>query len=261
MDYAAVTERVGQKASREQVERIYQRYRLAARLAGNGAVIEIGCGTGMGLGYLAQYAARVVGVDIDERNLALAAQGTAGLGNVEVRRMDSHDLRFPDASFDLALVYEAIYYFREPERVVAGIARLLRPGGRLIVCTVNPGWSDFHPSPFSTGYLAVPELNALLAPHFAEVAFYGGFPTRGGGAVGAAMGWVKRLAVRLHLIPGSLAARAVLKRLFFGPLVTLPAQVSDGMAPFTEPAPIAADRPDGDHKIVYAVARKAAGNP
>jgi len=74
------------------------------------------------------------------------------------------------------------------------------------------------------------------------------------------VGRVKRLAVRLHLIPGSLAARAVLKRLFCGPPATLPAQVSDGMAPFTEPVPIAVDRPDDDHKIVCAVARKAAGN-
>jgi SAM-dependent methyltransferase len=259
--FHTVTEKPGLKATREQLERIYHRYRFAADYARAASVLEVACGAGIGLGYLACAARRVVGGDIDEVNLEIAkgiyrdwARGEESAATPEIIWLDAHELTFPDGSFDLLLLFEAIYYLAKPELFVAEAKRVLNRNGRLIIGTVNKDWADFHPSPYTHRYFSVPELYELLRRDFSSVVLYGGFSIPEPSRLQMVVSALKRIAVRLNLIPGSLAARTYLKRLFLGPLRALPAQLQEGMTDYEPPVAISAVRPDRDHKIIYAVA-------
>ncbi|MBM4308891.1 MAG: hypothetical protein FJ123_19355 [Deltaproteobacteria bacterium] len=59
-NYSKITESAGLKATQEQMARLYQRYHFVKEFAEGKEVLEIGCGAGIGLGYLAQKASKVV---------------------------------------------------------------------------------------------------------------------------------------------------------------------------------------------------------
>jgi ubiquinone/menaquinone biosynthesis C-methylase UbiE len=105
-------------------------------------VLDIGCGPGyatLELARLVGQRGRVVGVDVSPRFVAhlqavAAANGVANLG-VEVQDVEA--LGFPPDSFDGAYARWVLTFVRHPEAVVAGAARVLRPGGRLVVHDYN----------------------------------------------------------------------------------------------------------------------------
>ena len=255
VNYHSITESPGLKASKEQLERLYHRYYFARNYAEGKDVLEVACGSGIGLGFLARKTKIVIAGDIDRRNVSIATDLYRG-GNIKIEEMDAHNLNFPDGSFDVVLLFEAIYYLTNTERFFKEAFRVLRPDGVLIICTVNKDWADFHPSPFAYQYYSVPELNALLKRYFTSVEFYGAFPTVSNGIIEKAVSLLKRIATRFNLIPGSLAARAYLKRIFIGPLQPLPQQIQEGMCEYVPPTKIAPDKQIADYKIIYAVAKK-----
>jgi ubiquinone/menaquinone biosynthesis C-methylase UbiE len=252
-DYASITEAPGLKATQEQLARLYHRYRFALDYVKGKDVLEAACGTGIGLGLLARYANCVVGGDIDKKNIAIASNLYRN-DSLQIREMDVHNLPFGEKSFDVILLFEAIYYLEHPEIFVKEAYRILRRQGVLIICTVNRDWEDFHPSPYTHRYFSVPELAALLNTVFQNVQFYGAFSTQISGIVWKIVSFIKKVAVQYNLIPGSLAARAYLKRLFMGPLQPLPQYITDGMLPYEPPVPISSENANRDYKIIYAVA-------
>lgn len=259
VDYSQITESPGLKATQEQIARLYHRYHFARQFAEGKDVLEVACGSGIGLGYLCEVANRVVGGDIDERNLVVAQRIYSDKlkdVNFDIQWMDAHSFPFEDDSFDIVLLYEAIYYLKEPEECILEVYRVLRKDGIFIICTVNKDWDDFHPSPYTFKYFSVPQLYEALHREFSEVNLYGAFRVEIEGIRDRVVSFIKRMAVNFDLIPGSLKARAYLKRLFMGKLQPLPEEVYDGMAPYEEPVPIQKDKPNKDFKIIYAVARK-----
>jgi ubiquinone/menaquinone biosynthesis C-methylase UbiE len=100
-----------------------------------GSVIEVGCGGGE----LAERVQRdlradVVAIDQSERMVELAlARG------VDARIGDVRKLPFEDGSFDLAVAAWMLYHVPEPDSALSELARVLRPGGRLVAVT---NWSD-----------------------------------------------------------------------------------------------------------------------
>jgi len=95
-----------------------------------------------------------------------------------------------------------------------------------------------------------------MRERFSEVKLYGGFPVEDGGVGGEIISLIKRSAVRFNLIPGSLKARAYLKRIFMGKLVPLPDEITEGMAPYEPPVEIPSDRECKEFKILYAIGKK-----
>ena len=85
---------------------------------------------------------------------------------------------------------------------------------------------------------------------------YGSFRINDSGVKNKLISLIKRTAVKFNLIPGSLKARAYLKRIFMGKLVSLPDEVYDNMAPYEPPVPISFDKVNKEFKIIYAVATK-----
>jgi hypothetical protein len=125
----------------------------------------------------------------------------------------------------------------------------------LLIATVNKDWPEFNPSPFRARYFSVPELGKLLHETRFNVEFYGAFSALPKGVRGKTIATLKKIAVALHLIPKTMKGKEFLKRIFFGKLIPLPSEITDGMAEFNPPIPIPNDCPNFDYKVIYAVAR------
>jgi len=249
--YVPVTEIPGSGATPEQLQMLTTRYRFAADLTAGRDVLEVACGPGIGLGYLARGARRVVGGDVDER-LLQAAKRHYGR-RISLLRLDAHVLPFADRSFDAVILFEALYYLTEPVRFTSEARRVLRPAGMLLISTVNKDWRGFNPSPHSTRYFSAGELRALLESSGFAVELRGGFPSGASTLGGKVLGYARRSAVRLHLIPATMQGKQMLKRLVYGPLRTLPAELQNG--PAAPILPLRGDAPASRFKVLYAVGR------
>ena len=253
-DFTTVTEVPGSMATREQLARLYHRYHTAADYSAGKRVLEVACGAGLGLGYLAPTASSVVDDDYTENLLRIAQSNYRG--RVPLVRLDAHHLSFCSHAFDLVVFFEAIYYLGQAEQFIAESRRVLSDGGTLLIGTVNKDWSEFTHSLFSTRYFSVPELRDLLIQEgFADLEFFGAFPVAAASLKQKIVSLVRRLAVAFNLVPKTLGGREHLKRLFYGSLTPLKPEVEDGMADLYPLNPIASECPNSQYKILYAVAR------
>jgi SAM-dependent methyltransferase len=100
--------------------------------------LDAGCGDGRYLVEVGPRAGRLAGVDISERILATAREALerAGLA-AELRQGNLEALPFADGEFDLVLCSQVIEHLLAPERGLAELARVLQPGGRLLLTTDN----------------------------------------------------------------------------------------------------------------------------
>jgi ubiquinone/menaquinone biosynthesis C-methylase UbiE len=248
-DFSGVTEAPGHPATRAQLARMYQRYRFAASRCEGRRVLEVACGAGMGLGYLAARSRMAVGGDYTQ-GLVQKARGHYGT-RLPLLCLDAQALPFRDGTFDTVILFEAIYYIPSPREFLAECRRVLAPGGEVLVCSVNPQWQGFSPSEGSVRYFSATELRALLEEASFATEVFGGFPSASGGSFSRAVEGLRALAVRLHLIPRTLKGREALKRLFYGRMRPIPAEVQEGMAELHPVEPLALDAGIPTHKILY----------
>jgi ubiquinone/menaquinone biosynthesis C-methylase UbiE len=98
-------------------------------------VADIGCGTGSLTFELARFAGEVVGVDLSQEMLrrARAASHERGLRNVEFRAGDALELPLESSSVDAAFCVMVLHFLAAPERAVAELCRIVRPGGTVIL--------------------------------------------------------------------------------------------------------------------------------
>jgi ubiquinone/menaquinone biosynthesis C-methylase UbiE len=102
----------------------------------SGIVLEIGIGTGLNLPlYNAQQVERVIGVDPSEDSWRLAAQ-RAGAAEFEVEfvGLPGEQIPLDDNSVDTVLVTYSLCTIPDPVAALQGMARVLRPDGKLIFC-------------------------------------------------------------------------------------------------------------------------------
>ena len=255
-DYTDITEVPGSLATREQLARLYHRYHTADNYAAGRRVLEVACGAGLGLGYLARTASGVVGGDYTESLLRTAQSHYRG--RAPLVRLDAHHLPFRDCAFDLIVLFEAIYYLGQAEQFIAESRRVLSDSGTLLIGTVNKDWSEFTPSALSTRYFSVPELRDLLIQQgFGNLEFFGAFPTAAASPKQKIVSLIRRVAVALDLVPKTLGGREHLKRLFYGSLTPLKPEVENGMAELDPLVPIPNDVSNTQHKIIYVVGHLA----
>ncbi len=100
-----------------------------------GRLLDIGTGTGRVLELLAHHISQGVGVDASKAMLALARSrlARADLTHCSVRLADMYRLPLSETSFDIAVLQMVLHYAEDPAGVLAEAARVLRPGGRLLV--------------------------------------------------------------------------------------------------------------------------------
>ena len=99
---------------------------------------DLGCGTGQLSETVAPHVRRVVAVDGSADMLEAARKRLAGAGNVDVRQGDLESLPILDGELDAAMLALVLHYSPDPARALAEVARVLRPGGRLLVVDMLP---------------------------------------------------------------------------------------------------------------------------
>jgi SAM-dependent methyltransferase len=103
-----------------------------ARLPAGAQVLDLACGTGLGMREYVRRGYAVWGIDIAPAMIAQARQKLMPGEQVELAVGCAESLPFPDASFDLVSCAQAFHWF-EPNAAFAQCARVLRPGGCLAV--------------------------------------------------------------------------------------------------------------------------------
>jgi len=111
---------------------------LPALLDDGWTVGDLGCGTGQVSASLAPYVSRVVAVDASAPMLGAARKRLEPFRNVEIRRGELEALPLDDGSLDAAVLSLALHLAPEPARVLAEAARVLRPGGKLLMVDMMP---------------------------------------------------------------------------------------------------------------------------
>lgn len=155
----------------------WHRYAFALPFARGRRVLDAACGEGYGSALLATEAQSVLGVDLADAAIAHARARYGGQANLRFEPGDATALHaLPTASFDLVVSFETLEHVQAQDDLVAGFARLLAPGGLLLLSSPDKRtYSDL------TGFrnehhvreLYREELDALLAPHFPARRLYG----------------------------------------------------------------------------------------
>ena len=150
------------------------RYRFAVPLCMGKSILDIGCGAGTGPRLLAETARYCVGLDYSSETL-VSFSSSFRQWRIRAVAGDALALPFRAGSFDVVSAFEVIEHLHDPARLLAGMKRVLAPGGMAIFSTPNRPvysprgtWLDYHVREYDAA-----ELEALLAPFFTEVALLG----------------------------------------------------------------------------------------
>jgi len=109
------------------------------------SLLDLGTGTGRMLELFGPHIERGLGLDLSHDMLALARArlDRAGLRHCSVRQGDIYDLALPRDSFDVVIIHQVLHFLDDSLRAITAAARVLRPGGRLLVVDFAPHVLEF----------------------------------------------------------------------------------------------------------------------
>ena len=109
------------------------------------SLLDLGTGTGRMLELLAPWYDRAVGIDASASMLAVARANLdrAGVTTAQVRLGDIYNLPLPRDAFDVVTIHQVLHFLDDPERALGEAARVLRPGGRLLIVDFAPHDLEF----------------------------------------------------------------------------------------------------------------------
>ena len=122
-------------------------------------IVDLGTGTGRMLVLLAPQAEEAEGLDISHNMLTVARTNLnrAGLTNARVRHGDVTSTPFDHNSADFVIIHQVLHYLDQPERVFTEAARILKPGGQLLVVDFAPHELEFLRETQGHRRLGIPE--------------------------------------------------------------------------------------------------------
>jgi ArsR family transcriptional regulator len=130
---------------------------------------DLGCGTGQIAAELALHVARVIAVDASGEMLAAARKRLRDHENVELRRGEVESLPIDDDALDVALAVLVLHHLPDPAAALQEAARVLKPGGRLLVVDMLPHDRDEYKQQMGHVWLGFAE--EQLTPWLAQAGF------------------------------------------------------------------------------------------
>jgi ubiquinone/menaquinone biosynthesis C-methylase UbiE/DNA-binding transcriptional ArsR family regulator len=105
-----------------------------------GLIADLGTGTGRILELVAPLGRRVAGYDINRNMLSYARAKLAarGIANAQLRQGDIFSIDLAEASADAVIIHQVLHFLDDPAKAVAEAARILKPGGRLLIADFAP---------------------------------------------------------------------------------------------------------------------------
>lgn len=251
-----ITDVAGEPATPEQLERLIARYHWAASYCDGKTVLEVACGTGQGLGLLRAHAQSVFACDLNQENL-----DNSRLGNVRDQplvRADAQMLPFANASVEVIIILEALYFLPSADAFINEVTRVLKPGGWLLVSAINKDCPDFNPrhSLYQELY-GTRDLSQRFREHGLAPECFGIIPMDKPSFRRRAFQPFKRLAIGMNVIPESKRARIFLKRIVFGELQQMPRDISGSPPPRVAPTRVSTEEPDVIHQVILYAGRLA----
>ena len=103
-------------------------------------LLDIGTGTGRIVELFGELGVNAIGVDLSREMLSVARANLArtNLRNCYVRHGDMYRLPWPGPSFDAVTIHPVLHFADDPGRVIGEAARVLRPGGRIVIADFAP---------------------------------------------------------------------------------------------------------------------------
>jgi len=102
------------------------------------SVADLGCGTGSLAATIAPFVDRVIAVDGSRAMVRAATRRFDKTANVEVRGGDLEALPIDDSAVDIATLVLVLHHLPQPQKVLAEVQRIVRPGGRLLLVDMLP---------------------------------------------------------------------------------------------------------------------------
>lgn len=252
-NYLEVTELAGDSITAEQLDRLCNRYYWAMDYCKGKDTLEVACGSGPGLGYLSSSVKSLTAGDISSEIVEIARKHYGN--SIDIRQFNACSIPFSDASFDVIIFFEAIYYIASIEEFIKECKRVLRPGGYLLIATANKDLYDFTPSPYSNKYYGVAELSNLLGGYGFETEFYGGTSVKDLSIKQRVVRPIKKIASNLNLIPKTMNGKKWLKKLVFGELLPMPEEINANTAVYDPPVPIKSRNANSSFKVIFCAAQ------
>ena len=108
-------------------------------------LVDLGTGTGRMLELFAPRSARALGFDLSRDMLGYARMKLerAGLSHAQARHGDLYNVPLPDGAADAVILHQVLHFLDDPAAAIAEAARLLKPGGRLLVVDFAPHELEF----------------------------------------------------------------------------------------------------------------------
>lgn len=245
----------GTKVSSEQLQMICCRYYTAVQYVKEKQVLEVGCGAGLGLGYLGIRARKVIGGDYSEDNLRYARQHYGE--RAELLLLNAQKLPFKDSSFDVVVAMEVIQYLTRLDDFFKECYRILRKKGVLLLCLPNQDVPGFHKSPLSHRYYSAPELFALLNQQHFDAELFGACPiSRGSTWERVRVAIIVTAGKILDVAPKGKEMKGFLNNIILGKTIVVKPELgdSDMIVQNFKLIPISSDSPDYRHRVLYAIA-------
>lgn len=129
-----------------------------------GDVLDVGSGDGAAAGSFVPYCRSLTCIDSSSRMIEAAKERLATHAHVRAQVADVHDLPFQAASFDSVLVFHTLTYAEHPPRALEECGRVLRPGGRLVILSLDEHQQREVTAPYGERHpgFSPPALRALL---------------------------------------------------------------------------------------------------
>lgn len=155
------------------LEARYQVVIKTIRANPGGSLLDVGCGEGFLLGQLAQSIKEGIGIDSEPEAIRIGSNMLRERKHCSLRLNACYDLPFESERFDWVTSTDVIEHLEVPEGHLAEIARVLKPGGRLVLTTPkwrpDRKWDERHVQEFKAE-----ELSCLLESYFcnAEMRYF-----------------------------------------------------------------------------------------